>query len=104
MLLHILITLFLKATYVHNISKLLVSRLMSYVFAQLSKRNEKGETLLHLAAISGNLTAARQLILQVLTGLFVLHFTLSFPCRELMSMSGTTVAGVPSTRPPTTAR
>ena len=32
---------------------------------QLVKRNEKGETLLHLAAISGNLAAARQLILEV---------------------------------------
>ena len=32
---------------------------------QLFKRNEKGETLLHVAAIAGNLAAARQLISEV---------------------------------------
>lgn len=34
-------------------------------FPQLFKRNEKGETLLHLAAISGNLAAAKQLVNEV---------------------------------------
>lgn len=32
---------------------------------QLTKRNEKGETLLHLAAIQGNARIAEQLILEV---------------------------------------
>ena len=32
---------------------------------QLTKRNEKGETLLHLAAIQGNTRIAEQLILEV---------------------------------------
>ena len=43
--------------------------LVAFCFVQLLKRNEKGETLLHVAAISGNLVAARQLILEVCTTL-----------------------------------
>ena len=38
---------------------------MGLIVVVVLKRNEKGETPLHRAAIKGNFTAARQLILEV---------------------------------------